>query len=76
MTVCCTIKDKVQLILHTSKRLANQATPIHANIVCPPVCVYLKTMTTCHGVLNLLTSLLWDARALDGREIISIYIYT
>ena len=49
MTVRWTIKDKVRmlLVLHTSKRLANQATPTHVNIFCAPVCVYLKTMTTC-----------------------------
>ena len=47
MTVRWTIKDKVLLVLHTSNRLANQATPTHVNICCPPVCVYLKTMTAC-----------------------------
>ena len=35
MTVCWSIKDKVLLVLHTAKRLANQVTPTCAHIVYP-----------------------------------------
>ena len=47
MTVRWTIKDKVLLVLHTSKRLAKQATPTHVNIFAHRQYVSLKTMTTC-----------------------------
>ena len=46
MTVRWTIKDKVLLVLHTFKRLANQAAPTHVNNFCPLLCFYSKTMTT------------------------------
>ena len=48
-----TVKNKVLLVLHTSKlkrlaiQLDLQETPTHVNLLRLPVCVYLKTMTTC-----------------------------
>ena len=47
MIVCWTIKDKVLLVLHSSRRIAKKATSIQINIFNPTICVYLKTMTTC-----------------------------
>ena len=38
MIVSWTIKDKVLLVLHTSRRIANQATFIHINIVVITAC--------------------------------------
>ena len=66
MIVCWTIKDKVLLVLHTSRRIAIQATSIHINILNPTICVYLKTMTACSDQ-NLLISLLFDAHLIVER---------
>ena len=47
MIVRWTITNKVLLVLQTSRRIANQATPIHINTFNPSICVCFKTMTTC-----------------------------